>query len=202
MSTRGEPQQDRSRITRQSLIEATIDSLAEVGLANTTVVAVAARAGVSRGAAQHHFPSREDLVRATCNHMSDEIAVQMRDLEHEIEDRTDRPLAVLEMLTDLWASRFGRAATQLWVAAATEPSLRELVLSLERKLNKDMYAATVQLLAADPEQPHVRESVQLTMHMARGVGLGSLLRHDVGRRRAELAQWAAMLGGALGGIPL
>src|SRR6478736_2637455 len=59
-----EPQQDRSRVTRQRLLEATIDCLAENGWAATTVGVVATRAGVSRGATQHHFPTREDLITA------------------------------------------------------------------------------------------------------------------------------------------
>src|ERR1044072_1400602 len=55
------PQQDRSRATRQRLLEAAIECLAEVGWSGSTVAVVAERAGVSRGAAQHHFPTREDL---------------------------------------------------------------------------------------------------------------------------------------------
>lgn len=43
------PQQDRSRATRQRLLEAAVESLAEVGYAATTVSVVATRAGVSRG---------------------------------------------------------------------------------------------------------------------------------------------------------
>ena len=59
------PQQERSRITREGLLRAAVDVLAEQGWAAATVATVAARAGVSRGAAQHHFPTRESLVTAT-----------------------------------------------------------------------------------------------------------------------------------------
>lgn len=59
-----EPKQDRSRATRRRLLEATIDCLVESGWAATTVSVVAERAGVSRGATQHHFPTREDLITA------------------------------------------------------------------------------------------------------------------------------------------
>jgi hypothetical protein len=52
-----EPRQDRSRATRRRLFEAAIDCLASIGWARTTVALVAERAGVSRGAAQHHFPA-------------------------------------------------------------------------------------------------------------------------------------------------
>lgn len=59
------PQQERSRITREGLLRAAVDVLAEQGWAAATVATVAARAGVSRGAAQHHFPTRGALVTAT-----------------------------------------------------------------------------------------------------------------------------------------
>ena len=52
-----QPQQDRSRATRKRLLEAAIECLAELGWTGTTVAIVAERAGVSRGAAQHHFPT-------------------------------------------------------------------------------------------------------------------------------------------------
>ena len=52
------PKQDRSRATRQRLLEAAVACLAERGWAGSTVAVVAERAGVSRGAAQHHHPAR------------------------------------------------------------------------------------------------------------------------------------------------
>jgi len=188
-----EPQQDRSRATRQRLLDATIESLADVGWDRTTVVAVAARAGVSRGAAQHHFTTRDDLVVAAVTHVREQILVDLRRRVREVSQRKDRSLAVLEMLTDVWTSTFGRAATHLWVAASTDPALRQLVLPLERRLNRDIYAVTLELLGADPDRPQVKESVGLTLQLVRGIGLGALLRRDVTRRHAELAQWAAML---------
>ena len=69
--TAREPKQDRSRVTRQLLLESTVDCLAEHGWAATTVTVAAEKAGVSRGAAQHHFPTREDLITAALEHMFD-----------------------------------------------------------------------------------------------------------------------------------
>ena len=71
MTTVREPKQDRSRATRQRLLESTIVCLAEMGWGATTVAVVAEHSGVSRGAAQHHFPTREDLITAALEHMFD-----------------------------------------------------------------------------------------------------------------------------------
>ena len=67
-----EPQQDRSRATRSRLLEAAVACLAEVGWSGSTVAVVAERAGVSRGAAQHHFPTREALFIAAVEHVAEQ----------------------------------------------------------------------------------------------------------------------------------
>ena len=63
MTTSTEPKQDRSRATRQRLLEAAVSCLATRGWEASTVSVIAAEAGISRGAVQHHYPTREDLVR-------------------------------------------------------------------------------------------------------------------------------------------
>ncbi|MDX6356541.1 MAG: hypothetical protein QOF98_3444, partial [Streptomyces sp.] len=68
----GEPKQDRSRATRQRVLEAAVACLAEHGWSGSTVAVVCARAGVSRGAAQHHFRTREELFTAAIAHVAKE----------------------------------------------------------------------------------------------------------------------------------
>ena len=62
-----------SKETRQQqLIEATIDSLAKRGYAETTLANVADGAGLSRGIVNFHFESKENLLVATLQYMSEE----------------------------------------------------------------------------------------------------------------------------------
>jgi len=58
------PQEERTRAMRQRLLEATIDCLVEHGWSGTSTTQVSQRAGVSRGAQLHHFPTKNDLVVA------------------------------------------------------------------------------------------------------------------------------------------
>lgn len=199
-----EPQQDRSRATRESLLDATIESLADVGWHGTTVVAVAARAGVSRGAAQHHFASRDDMVREAVERVGETLTERLRKGAVVEEQGEDRVLRVLTTLTAVWTDVVGRAALQLWVAAATDPTLREMVIPLERRFSRDMQALTIDLLDADPSEPAVQSSVRLTLDVVRGIGVGAVVRQDLQQRKADLARWAAVLsampgfGGTLG----
>lgn len=198
MTATREPRQDRSRATRARLLEAAITCLAELGYPASTVAVVAERAGVSRGAAQHHFPTREALFTAALEHMTQVRAAEMR---HELEELPGgRPGTdeVVELVFTLFTGTLFRAALALWVAAASEPGLRDQVVPLEARIGRDVHHVVVDLLDADESAPGVRETVQATLDLARGLGLANLLTDDTRRRRRIAAQWARVLDAGLG----
>lgn len=59
-----QPLQDRSSASADAMLTATLDLLADGGLAAVTVAAVAQRAGTSNGALYHRFGDRQGLLRA------------------------------------------------------------------------------------------------------------------------------------------
>jgi AcrR family transcriptional regulator len=190
------PKQDRSRATRQRLLEAAVACLAEHGWAGSTVSVVAERAGVSRGAAQHHFPTREDLFTAAVEYVAEERSTALRALfPHGAAD--DRR-TVVAALVDLYTGPLFRAALHLWVAASNEDQLRPRVTELEARVGRETHRIAVDLLGADESRPGVRETVQGLLDMARGLGLANLLTDDAARRERVVAQWADLLEGALG----
>ncbi len=190
------PKQDRSRATRQRLLEAAVACLAEHGWAGSTVSVVAERAGVSRGAAQHHFPTREDLFTAAVEYVAEERSTALRALfpEGAAGDRRE----VVSALVDLYTGPLFRAALHLWVAASNEEQLRPRVTELEARVGRETHRIAVDLLGADESRPGARETVQGLLDMARGLGLANLLTDDTARRDRVVAQWAALLDEALG----
>jgi AcrR family transcriptional regulator len=187
------PQQDRSRATRARLLEAAIDSLAELGYRASTVTVVAQRAGVSRGAAQHHFPTRDALFTAALEHVTH---VRTQELRRELDVLAGaRPSTadVVDLIFGLYTGQLFRAALALWVAAASEPSLREQIVPLEARIGREVHAVVVDLLGVDEAIAGVRETVQATLDLARGLGLANLLTDDLRRRRGIAAQWTRML---------
>ncbi|KLI97683.1 TetR/AcrR family transcriptional regulator [Streptomyces albidoflavus] len=186
------PKQDRSRATRQRLLAAAVACLAEYGWAGSTVSVVAERAGVSRGAAQHHFPTREDLFTAAVEYVAEERSTALRALAPE-----GRAQAV-EALVDLYTGDLFRAALHLWVAACDEPQLGARVTELEARVGRETHRIAVDLLGADESRPGVRELVQGLLDMARGLGLANLLTDDTARRRKVVTQWTRVLDTALG----
>ncbi|MET9655559.1 TetR/AcrR family transcriptional regulator [Streptomyces sp. NPDC006510] len=186
-STERTPKQDRSRATRRRLLEAAVACLAEHGWAGSTVSVVAERAGVSRGAAQHHFPTREDLFTAAVEYVAEERSAAL--LALPVQGRRD----VVAALVDLYTGPLFRAALQLWVAASNEPQLRPRVTELEARVGRETHRIAVGLLHADETRPGVRETVQGLLDMARGLGLANVLTDDTARRQRVVAQWAALL---------
>src|SRR3954466_10209016 len=72
-------QEERSASTRALLLDATIDCLIEVGYSATTTTVIAERAGVSRGAQLHHYPTKAELVAAAVEHLADRLGEELRE---------------------------------------------------------------------------------------------------------------------------
>jgi AcrR family transcriptional regulator len=194
-----EPQQDRSRATRARLLESAMICLAELGWSGATVAVIAEHAGVSRGATQHYFPTREDLFTAALEHMAE---VRLAEIRREAAvlpaGSAGRTKDVVELLVRMYTGPLFRAALQLWAAASASEFLRGLVLPLEARLGREAHQAAIELLGADESRPGVHEAVQATLDLARGLGLADTLADDSRRRERIIAQWARMLDAALG----
>ena len=104
----------------------------------------------------------------------------------------------VELVVDLYTGPMFRAALALWVASAAEPELAAQVMPLEVRIGRQVHRLVVELLGADETEPGVRESIQATLDLARGLGLANLLTDDSARRRPIVDQWATMLDAALG----
>jgi AcrR family transcriptional regulator len=188
-----EPRQERSRTTRRRLVDAAVECLAERGWIGTTVSVIAERAGVSRGAAQHHFPTREELVVVALEFLADEQIAELRGAAAALPEGPARTAAVAEMLLDLYTGPKFRAALHLWAAASTDDALRAVLVPLEARVGRVAHRVAVELLGADESRPGVRETVQATLDLARGLGLANLLTDDSKRREQVVRQWAVML---------
>lgn len=188
------PQQERSRATQARLLEATVECLVERGWSGTTTTVVAERAGVSRGAQLHHYPTKATLVMAALAHLTERRAAELRAealaLPADPKQRLDR---VVDTLAAAFTGPLFVAALELWVAARTDPELRAALMPLESRVGRQMHRLTVELLGVDEKTPGVREAVQATLDLLRGLGVANLLSDDSVRREALLAAWKRQL---------
>ncbi len=192
-----EPQQDRGWATRARLLESAVSCVADLGWSGATVAVIAGRAGVSRGATQHYFRTREDLLTAALEHMAEVRLAEIRREAALLPAGEQRTRDVVGLLVRLYTGPLFRAALQIWAAAAASDLLRELVLPLEARLGREAHKAAIELLQADESVPGVHEAVQATLDLARGLGLADTLADDSRRRDRIVGQWATMLDAAI-----
>lgn len=193
-----EPKQDRSRLTRQRLLAATVRSLAERGWTATTVSVIATEAGISRGALQHHFPTREAIIVAALEYVFEERRLVVERMPPPTGDGPERVHAVVTALIDVYNGELFRAALHAWTAAAADEQVREVIAPLERRFARSVHELMVDHLGADDTDPHVRTLIQATLDLARGLALADLLSDDSKRRRRIVRTWSRLLADELG----
>lgn len=191
------PQQERSRATQGRLLEATVECLVEHGWSGTTTTLVAGRAGVSRGAQLHHYPTKAALVLAAVEHLAERRAAELRSEAASLPAGPQRLDAVIDMLAGAFTGPLFVAALEVWVAARTDTELRDALVPLEHRVGREMHRLTVDLLRADETRAGVREAIQATLDLLRGLGVANLLSDDSARRTPLLREWKRRLAAVL-----
>ena len=187
------PQEERTRAMRRRLLEATVQCLVEHGWSGTSTTLVSERAGVSRGAQLHHFPTKADLVVAAVEHIATLRRDELAEAAAALPRGRRRTREVLELLGEHFTADVFAAALELWVAARTDPTLLAAVEPLERQTGRETHRLTVEMLDVDESRPGARELVQATLDLIRGLGLANTISDDSARRRQVLDRWAEVL---------
>lgn len=123
-------------VRQQQLIEATIDSLAKRGYAETTMADVADGAGLSRGIVNFHFESKEKLLIATLQYMYDEYSAHWRAALQKAGDDPARQLQVL-VWADFDRSICNKRKLAAWLAFWGEAKSRPVYQALSS--SRDAY---------------------------------------------------------------
>jgi AcrR family transcriptional regulator len=192
-------QEERSATTRQRLLDATIESLVEDGYAGTSTTAVCARAGLSRGAQLHHFPTKADLVIGAVAHLAKRRAAE---LLAEMPRRGSPDERLARALDAIWASFSGplfSAALELWVASRADRELRQSLVRFERQVGRAMSRLFAELAGPDSERTRdFGALLELTFHVMRGMALQRILRDDDTERRRLFEIWKRLVSESLG----
>jgi AcrR family transcriptional regulator len=180
-------QEERRAETRGKLLDATIESLIDVGYAATTTRAVHERAGVSSGAQTHHFPRRVDLVAAAIERLAEQRIEAMRADASTLP--ADVELRVRTLLDLLWADFSGplfKVFVKLWIAADDDPELYQRLVPLERGLARTIGKAIGEMLG-DLGQDDLDARVLCVIATVRGLALTEAFEP---RGRRASGQWA------------
>jgi AcrR family transcriptional regulator len=144
----------RTAATRAQLLDATIECLSELGYARTTTSEIAERAGVSRGAQLHHFPTKAELVITAVDHLFARRHEEFVAAIAALPAGADRAAAAIDLLWKMVSGPTFFAWLELAVAARTDPELRDSVGRLSRGF-MEVVRTTFPQLFPPPAQPNV-----------------------------------------------
>jgi AcrR family transcriptional regulator len=115
-------QAERSAESRRKLVQAAIDCICETGYVEATVARISLRAGLTRGAVQHHFGTREHLLLAVIDDFGSQMvrsAAQPTVQDLPLEER----LRVLfRRNAEIFKSRHFIANIQIWLNLGQDPA--------------------------------------------------------------------------------
>jgi AcrR family transcriptional regulator len=173
-------QKERSDVTRAAILDATIRCLIDLGYAATSTTAIQKRAGVSRGALTHQFPSKHELMIAAVRHLSEVRTSALLDHLEEAPPDDERLEWALRLF---WEEGFNgdlfHAAIELWTAARTDTELRSALYGAERELGRHNRTKLAPLVSDRvASHPNFNRALDVVIRQMRGTVLTNLIRRD------------------------
>lgn len=181
-------QAQKSASTRTQITEAAIKCFVEYGYSRTTTTLIAEKAGLSRGAMLHHFPSRLAVVRAAVEHLHSK---RLRAFRKAVSKPTADGDHVRQSVDAYWAHvrhPMFVAFFELAVAARSEKELAGILRPAQEAFEREWYEAAVDMF---PEWRGRGEQFDLALDLARyvleGMAISFLTHKETERDQRVLA---------------
>lgn len=186
-------QKQRSDETRSAILDATVSSLLEVGFAKTTTLEVQRRAGLSRGALLHHYPSKAELMTAAVRHLA---VMRGRELKGVVLPKANGESQVARAIDLLWEGFSGPlfyVAMELRNAARTDPEFCAVLAETELVVRGHIMAQFRELMGdAAAAAPGFENAIDMTLQLMIGAGMSQILHDEPARARALIDMWKAV----------
>lgn len=165
-----------------------MDLLTEVGYERLTTAQIAKRAGVSKGAQAHHYPSKDDMLVAAFGH----LLAQWDERREAYASQIGLDASMEDLLMNMWHRVFGRpdylASLEVMLAARHHPALRQRLQELLRTwtvARDDTFRRLVPL--DDPEE--LATFLQINFSVLRGLAVYEGLAEDRHLSQRMLTLW-------------
>lgn len=139
-------------LRRQQLIDATLKSISERGLQNTTIVSISRIAGMSSGIISHYFGGKKELIEATVSYLLEQL---QQSLLERITEENPPPNVRLHLIVEANFTEFQRSilATKSWLSfwamSMHDPAMARLQSINSKRLYSNLLFSFKELL--DPE---------------------------------------------------
>jgi AcrR family transcriptional regulator len=179
---------------RARLLDATIDCLAASGYGGLSTNDVVRRAGVSRGALAHHFPSKTDLVVAAGQRLIAERAAEFRRRFADVPVGERTVGNALEVLWSFFDSDTFAAIVELDVAARTHRELRRSLAGTSEQVAELTRTVFLECFPEYGDRPFLDEVLRAIVALFTGFALQGMLDDDpLGGRQAVRDLLSALL---------
>ncbi len=194
-------QAQKSASTRTQITEAAIRCFVEYGYSRTTTTLIAEKAGLSRGAMLHHFPSKLAVVSAAVEYLH---AKRLRAFRKAVTRPTQDRDHIRQGVEAYWSHvrhPMFVAFFELAVAARTDKELAAILRPAQEAFEREWYDAAVEVF---PEWKGRGEKFDLALDLARYVLEGmaiSFLTHKETERDKRVLEYLEDKIRELAGLP-
>lgn len=200
-STRAAPpstMEAKAAAARARILDAVIECLDRHGYAETSIARIQERAGMSRGALTHHFPSKEALMVETAERLLEPVTTPRRRPDADAADPERRGDAVEADIVWMWEkmvdTREGRALLEILVASRTDTALKNRIaghfLDWNSRINRSLAAS----YSAFPAGTETQEEIwTLCRVFLRGLNTQSPFEPDRETRHRLVRRFARMI---------
>lgn len=179
-------QEERRAETQARLLDATVECLAELGWSGTSTTEVARRAGVSRGAQQHHYPTKMLLVAAALEHLLQRQRAAFERAFAALPPARRNVEGALDLLWDTFRQAPALALMELAMAARTDATLRELSIGINERVVQVILETFQRLFPASVDEETAATLIRTVFAMLVGLTLQNALDGDAHGHQAAV----------------
>jgi len=180
----------KSAATRDQIISSAIRCIVELSYSKTTMIKISEKAGLSRGATLHHFPSKMDIIRVVVNYLHEKRIQAFRNSIKEIPKDADMAHLAVQAYSAQVNHPIYVALFELSVAARTNNELEEILRPAQLAFDREWYETAWDLF---PEWHADRRAFDLALNLSQQLMEGIAISNFTHARKYDKDQLLSYL---------
>ncbi|MCH7506197.1 MAG: TetR/AcrR family transcriptional regulator [Proteobacteria bacterium] len=178
-------QAQKSAATRKQIVSAAIRCIVESSYSKTTMMKISEKAGMSRGATLHHFPSKMDIIRAAVDYLHEKRLQAFRRSIKDIPAGADMAHLAVQAYSAQLNHPIYVALFELSVAARTDKKLKEILVPAQLAFDREWYQTAWDLF---PEWHSDRKAFDLALNLCQQLMEGMAISNFTHPRKIDTQQ--------------
>ena len=178
-------QAQKSAATRKQIISAAIRCIVESSYSKTTMMKISEKAGMSRGATLHHFPSKMDIIRAAVDYLHEKRLQAFRRSIKDIPAGGDMAHLAVQAYSAHLNHPIYVALFELSVAARTDKKLKKILVPAQLAFDREWYQTAWDLF---PEWHSDRKAFDLALNLCQQLMEGIAISNFTHPRKTDTQQ--------------